>query len=116
MEKLVGDRVLVGVAVDPSAASFIQTIRRHNKFNVIPAKNNVLDGIRLVSTALKNGDIKICDNCSDSIREFSLYRWEERSGTDAPIKENDHAMDDIRYFVSTILNGGNGFVAIASRR
>ncbi len=116
LEKLVGDRVLVGVAVDPSAASFIQTIRRHNKFNVIPAKNNVLDGIRLVSTALKNGDIKICDNCSDSIREFSLYRWEERSGTDAPIKENDHAMDDIRYFVSTILNGGNGFVAIASRR
>ena len=106
----------MGVAVDPSAASFIQTIRRHNKYNVIPAKNNVLDGIRLVSTALKNGDIKICDTCKDSIREFSLYRWEEKGGTDCPVKENDHAMDDIRYFVTTILNGSAGFVAIATKR
>lgn len=116
LSELIGDRKVLGVAVDPSAASFIETIRRHNKFNVIPARNNVIDGIRMVSTALKNGDIKICDNCTDSIREFSLYRWEEKGGTDAPVKENDHAMDDIRYFVSTILKGGSGFVAIASRR
>ncbi len=116
LEELIGDRKVMGVAVDPSAASFIQTIRRHNKYNVIPAKNNVLDGIRLVSTALKNGDIKICDTCKDSIREFSLYRWEEKGGTDCPVKENDHAMDDIRYFVTTILNGSAGFVAIATKR
>ncbi len=116
LAELIGDRKVRGIAVDPSAASFIETIRRHGKYNVIPAKNTVLDGIRKVSTALKNGDIKICDTCLDSIREFSLYRWDEKSGSDSPIKENDHAMDDIRYFVTTILEGGSGFIALAARR
>ncbi|MGN1126092.1 MAG: PBSX family phage terminase large subunit [Ruminococcus sp.] len=116
LKNLVGNRKLRCVTVDPSAASFIQVIKRHGEFSVIPAKNNVIDGIRRVSTALKNGEIKICSNCRDSIREFSLYRWDEKNGMDNPIKENDHAMDDIRYFVTTILDGGSGFVAIATRR
>ena len=116
LKSLVGCRKLRCITVDPSAASFIQVIKRHGEFSVVPAKNNVIDGIRRVSTALKNGEIKICSNCRDSIREFSLYRWDEKNGMDNPIKENDHAMDDIRYFVTTILDGGNGFVAIATRR
>ena len=116
LKSLVGGRKLRCITVDPSAASFIQVIKRHGEYSVIPAKNNVIDGIRRVSTALKNGEIKICSNCRDSIREFSLYRWDEKNGMDNPIKENDHAMDDIRYFVTTILDGGNGFVAIATRR
>ena len=116
LKNLVGDRKLRCITVDPSAASFIQVIKRHGEFSVIPAKNNVIDGIRRVSTALKNGEIKICSSCRDSIREFSLYRWDEKNGMDNPIKENDHAMDDIRYFVTTILDGGSGFVAIATRR
>ena len=116
LKSLVGGRKLRCITVDPSAASFIQVIKRHGEFSVIPAKNNVIDGIRRVSTALKNGEIKICSTCRDSIREFSLYRWDEKNGMDNPIKENDHAMDDIRYFVTTILDGGSGFVAIATRR
>lgn len=116
LKNLVGNRKLRCVTVDPSAASFIQVIKRHGEFSVIPAKNNVIDGIRRVSTALKNSEIKICSSCRDSIREFSLYRWDEKNGMDNPIKENDHAMDDIRYFVTTILDGGSGFVAIATRR
>ena len=71
----------------------------------------------MVSTALKNGDIKICNTCKDSIREFGLYRWETSLCKDTPIKENDHAMDDIRYFVTTILTvQGDDFFAIAARR
>ena len=116
LKSLVGGRKLRCITVDPSAASFIQVIKRHCEFSVVPAKNNVIDGIRRVSTALKNGEIKICSSCRDSIREFSLYRWDEKNGMDNPIKENDHAMDDIRYFVTTILDGGSGFVAIATRR
>lgn len=50
------------------------------------------------------------------MREFSLYRWDERGGNDCPIKENDHAMDDIRYFVTTILDSESGFIAFATRR
>ena len=84
----------------------------------MPAKNNVVDGIREVSTALKNGSIKICKSCSDSIREFGLYRWEDSLSRDVPVKENDHAMDDIRYFVTTLMptSAGDDFFVMASAR
>lgn len=117
LEKLIGDRDVSEITVDPSAASFIQVIRRHGRFRVIPAKNQVLDGIRRVSTALKDRKIRICKNCLNSIREFGLYKWDE-GGKDSPIKENDHAMDDIRYFVSTIYKEekGEDFFAVALKR
>ena len=95
------------VICDPSAASFITLIRREGKFRVIPAKNDVIDGIRRVSDALQEGKIKICKGCDDIIREFGLYRWDEGSLKDCPKKENDHAMDDMRYFVSTQVFGGS---------
>ncbi len=91
------------VIVDPSAASFIEALRRTHKFSVLTANNSVLDGIRRTSVCLQNGNIKIHRNCVDSIAEFGLYRWDEKATTDTVIKENDHAMDDIRYFVNTIL-------------
>lgn len=117
LERLCEGKRVSAVTVDPSAASFIEVIRRHGKFTVIPAKNNVLDGIRQTAAALKDGRIVICRKCTDSVREFSLYRWNENSVNDVPIKENDHAMDDIRYFVATILNGGNDdFFAVAAER
>ncbi|WP_099204676.1 PBSX family phage terminase large subunit [Scatolibacter rhodanostii] len=103
LDKLCEGRKISTVTVDPSAASFIQTIQRHGRFRVIPAKNTVVDGIRETSNALKSRKIKICRNCTDTIREFGLYRWQDDSTKDMPVKENDHAMDDIRYFVSTIL-------------
>ena len=117
LEKLADGRRINAVICAPSAASFIATIRKHGRFKVIPAKNDVLDGIRRVSDCLKSGRIKICRGCDDSVREFSLYCWDEGAAKDCPRKENDHAMDDIRYFVSTVLYGGSrGSVAIAARR
>ncbi len=113
---LVGERDVSRVTVDPSAASFIEVIRRHGRFTVIPANNSVTDGIRQVFAALKSGGIKICNNCYDSKREFALYRWDEKEGREVPIKENDHAMDDIRYFVTTILEGGEEFYSLAADR
>lgn len=99
----------VAVIVDPSAASFIETIERHGRYAVVRADNNVTDGIRKTSQALLNREIVICDNCTDSIREFSLYRWDENKPTDTVIKRDDHAMDDIRYFVSYIKAADDGF-------
>lgn len=114
--ELIGDRTVSSVVVDPSAASFIEVIRRHGRYRVIPAKNNVLDGIRQTGSALKEGRIKICRNCTDCIREFGLYRWES-SGRDAPKKENDHAMDDVRYFVATVAaEEEDGLFVMASGR
>ncbi len=103
LEKLAGDLPITYVVVDPSAASFITTIRRHGRFSVRKAKNDVLDGIRLTAAMLRTGVIKIGSGCVDAIREFGLYRWDDKGEVDKPIKENDHAMDDIRYFCATVM-------------
>lgn len=104
LEKLAGDRYIDTVVVDPSAASFIETIRRHGRFSVRKARNDVLPGIRVTAAMLKAGVIRIGSNCRDSIREFGLYRWDDKGEVDKPVKENDHAMDDIRYFCTTVLS------------
>lgn len=117
LEKLAGNHKIESVIVDPSAASFIECIRRHGVFICIPAKNDVSDGIRKVSDALKTGKIKICNGCIDSIKEFSLYRWNDKVSGDVPRKENDHAMDDIRYFVVNVpKEEEEGFVCLATSR
>lgn len=102
LEQLAGDKKISRVIVDPSAASFIECIRRHKKFRVVKADNDVITGIRQVSAALQQNRLKFHQSCRDILREFQLYRWSEKAGVDAPIKENDHAMDDMRYFVADI--------------
>lgn len=103
---LAAGREISCVVADPSAASFIELLRRRG-WHVVRAKNDVLSGIRLTAEKLKNGEIVICRGCEDSIREFALYVWQENNGGgDAPKKENDHAMDEIRYFAATIADGG----------
>lgn len=103
LEKLAGDLPVKSVIVDPSAASFIEVIRRHKRFGVQKAINDVIPGIATTARYIQDGTIKVHRNCKDAIREFGLYRWDEKSTEDKPIKENDHAMDDIRYFTMTIL-------------
>ena len=105
MEQLVGNRKINAVVIDPSAASFITCIRKHGKYLVRPARNDVLDGIRRTATAFHDGKIKVCDCCSGALTEFKSYRWDDKKAEDKPIKENDHAMDDIRYFANTVLQG-----------
>lgn len=102
VEKLRGNLRIKSVIVDPSAASFIEVLRRH-KYPVQKAKNDVLPGILTTARLLQDGVIKIGRECKDCIREFGLYRWDEKSTEDRPIKENDHAMDDTRYFAYTVL-------------
>ena len=102
LDNLAGKLSIKAVIVDPSAASFIECVRRHGRFTVVKAKNDVLSGIRRTAQAFKSGEIRINDCCQSAINEFSAYRWDDKSGVDRPIKENDHAMDDIRYFVNTV--------------
>ncbi len=118
LEELAGTLKIEKVIVDPSAASFIECIRRHKRFRVVKAHNDVITGIRNVSVALKQDKLLINESCRDIIREFSLYRWNEKSAGDFPIKENDHAMDDIRYFVSEMLadNEADEFFAVSVAR
>ncbi|MCH5185900.1 MAG: PBSX family phage terminase large subunit [Oscillospiraceae bacterium] len=103
LSELAGGRVIQCIVIDPSAASFIELIRRKGEYSVRKAQNNVLDGIRCVCSMLSAGRIFINECCRDAIREFSMYTWDIESGEDKVIKENDHSMDDIRYFCNTIL-------------
>lgn len=117
LEKLAEEKNISKVIIDPSASSFIECIKRHGKFRTVKANNDVVAGIRRVSTALKENKIIFHESCVDIIREFSLYRWNDKAGEDVPIKENDHAMDDMRYFVSDMLkNNGDSFFAVSVAR
>ena len=117
LAKLAGERKITAVVADPSAASFIETLRRKG-WRVIKADNDVLTGIRLTSDALKEGRIVICEGCNDCLREMDEYVWDLGSeARDKVRKENDHAMDDMRYFVSTVLKRQEaGFAACAVER
>ena len=86
----------------PSAASFIECIRRHGRFTVRKAHNEVLPGISRTATLIQNGRILIHESCRGILREFALYRWDDKA-TDKVIKENDHCMDEMRYLVNTVL-------------
>lgn len=116
LERLAGGREIRAVIADPSASSWIECIRRHGRFRVIPANNDVQRGISLVSDALREGKLLFSEQCTDSIREFSLYCWEENSGGDRVKKQDDHAMDDIRYFVSQMADRGEDFFVLSVSR
>lgn len=106
LEELAGDLRVRKVIVDPSADSFIECILRHKRFYVERANNTVLDGIRDVASRLLAGDFFVCEPCNDCIREFGLYRWDDKAKEDRPLKVDDHAMDDVRYFVRAVFRPG----------
>ena len=99
--------------MDPSAASFLEVLRREG-WRVQKAVNEVLSGIRLTADLLKEGRLVLCSSCPDCLREMMLYVWDEKAGHDAVKKEHDHAMDDMRYFASTVLGGREDSFAVCA--
>lgn len=88
--------------IDPSAASFITLLRKRGKYRVIPADNDVRNGIIETARALKNGCLKIPPSNVNTIRELEGYVWDDKAGEDRPVKIADHACDSMRYFVKTL--------------
>ena len=113
LEKLAGGRRITAVIVDPSAASFIEVLRRRG-WRVVKADNDVLSGIRVTADHLKSGRIVICRECEACLREMDAYVWEAGGTKDRVRKENDHAMDDMRYFAATVLGRQEAGVAVCS--
>ncbi|UUZ80649.1 PBSX family phage terminase large subunit [Paenibacillus sp. P26] len=97
----------IGVIIDPSAASFKTTLRNRGH-RIKDADNAVEDGIRNTATMLKKRKIRVHRrNCPNLLKERSSYIWDEKAsarGEDKPLKQNDHAMDALRYFVKTIIS------------
>lgn len=102
LAELVGDYPVEYVVVDPSAASFITLVKQRGEFAVKKAKNSVNDGIRYTAGLINSGRIRIHSSCRDILREFGAYCWDEKASGDTVIKENDHSMDDMRYFANTV--------------
>jgi len=105
LEKLVGGLPVYKVIIDPSATPFIAELYQKKRFKPWKANNDVLDGIQHTAQVLQEKKIMFNDCCKRTIAEFRLYCWDEKasekSGEDKVVKENDHAMDAIRYFVNT---------------
>ena len=86
------------IIVDPSAASFIAELRKRG-YKVLKANNDV-------GMLLNLGMLVFSSSCVETIKEFTSYIWDEKAmerGEDKPVKQHDHSMDAVRYFVSTIL-------------
>lgn len=91
--------------IDPSATSLINLFKQ-NKINVKEADNTVINGITVVLNWLDEERIHIvAEKCPNLLREFAAYIWDEKAqerGEDKPIKQNDHAMDALRYLLQTL--------------
>ena len=92
------------MCVDPSAASFIEQLLHDRVGAVTPAVNDVLDGIRTVSSLLGADRLRVHSSCRALIEELASYSWDDRAtekGEDKPMKVADHAVDALRYAVHT---------------
>jgi PBSX family phage terminase large subunit len=88
------------IYLDPSAASFRAELLKSGVHNLFDAQNEVIDGIRMVSTLLSSGTLKITRKCKKLIEEIQSYVWDPKcakTGVDKPLKQNDHALDAMRY-------------------
>ena len=94
------------VIVDPSAEAFKLELRNRG-FRLMDADNEVLEGIRFVSIMMHTRRIKVEKRCINIRREIDSYVWDEKAaqrGEERPVKENDHAMDALRYIIKTTVN------------
>lgn len=100
--KWANNRYIDMVVIDPSASSFIAEVRHSSPWSIVGGDNKVNEGIASTCVAMGAGCIKIAPRCKALQSELELYVWDESSVTDRVIKDNDHAMDAMRYFVNTI--------------
>lgn len=91
------------IYIDPSAQAFQVEMQRRG-FHMIHANNSVEDGIQMMSNEINSGNLVICAECKNLIREIEGYVWDPKQavrGFDEPLKKDDHACDALRYFVAS---------------
>lgn len=103
LRELIGEYPIEYIIIDPSASSMIETIQKYGDYIVVKANNDVINGIQDVTKFLNAGCLSFDKSCKSTFEEFESYSWNEKSPEDAVIKENDHSMDQIRYFCRTAL-------------
>ena len=98
---------------DPENASGIESLRRKrvNVKTVSKFKGSIVSGISKVQELIKQNKFFVLSKCVNTIREFEAYSYpeeKERKITDVPLKENDDAMDAIRYVIMTDVSSPDG--------
>ena len=91
-----------GIVIDPSAAAMKATIKKYGQFKCIDGDNDVNNGIQEVTKYINLGLLQIHKDCTETKKEFETYAWDDKAVEDTVIKESDHHMDLIRYFIYTI--------------
>ena len=93
------------IVVDPSAKSFITELRQRG-FYVKEGDNDVLDGIRDVSSLFYRQKLHVHRRCTGLIAELKSYVWDDKAaekGDEKPVKMQDHGPDALRYYSNTVL-------------
>ena len=107
LNEFVGNKKIERIDIDPSAIAFITTVKKdYPKLGALIASNtdnSVKEGIENVSSVLNKNELFIHKDCKNTIKEFETYSWNEKkamkTGYEEPLKENDHCMDFIRYYI-----------------
>jgi len=93
---------------DSARPDYINLFGKLTNIVCLPAAKEVHEGIQLVQSKLKvkdNGEasLYILDTCTETIREFELYKWaKSKTGAkDEPMKDFDHHLDNLRYVIFT---------------
>ena len=89
------------VYVDPSAAAFKLELRKRG-LHIVDADNDVVNGINFVTSEMQKGNLFVCQECPNLIREIESYVWDPKAslrGDDEPLKKDDHSLDSMRYAV-----------------
>lgn len=88
---------------DPESPSAIKELqnKKVNIREVIKNKDSIKNGITKVSELFKANKLKISNSCSNLIYELETYSYpdkkDQHNEEENPIKENDHALDAMRY-------------------
>ena len=93
------DYDIKSIYIDPSAASMKAELRKRH-FPIVDADNDVEEGIKYITSEMRDGNLYVMDCCSNLIKEIENYVWDpakSKRGEDAPLKEGDHACDAMRY-------------------
>jgi PBSX family phage terminase large subunit len=90
------------IYIDPSGKGYIGSLHQHG-YPAESAENDVIVGIQRVRSILRSG-FSIDPACTETIGEFGEYAYKPnpKIETDKPIKENDHAMDALRYMAMSL--------------
>ena len=91
------------VYIDPAAESFHVELRKRG-MHVTHADNDVINGITHTASEMAKGNLFICEECTNTIRQIESYVWDSKAaqrGDDEPLKKEDDACDALRYGIYT---------------